>query len=115
VLDLAPLRDALFLEPGVERIDIREDRQQLPQAPPRILHVLLDLTLFPTRGRVKELWLEQVMAGHRCKASVDLPNLTGTHPVDCVLYVVKDPALRNAAQHPERLGHRVEQHLVGRE
>ena len=55
------------------------------------------------------------MAGHRCKPGVDLPDLAGTNPVDCGLHVVEDPALRNAAQHPERLGHRVEQHLMGLE
>lgn len=27
---LGPLRDALFLEPGIERMDIREARQLLP-------------------------------------------------------------------------------------
>ena len=47
MLDLTPLRDALFLEPGVERMDIREARQPLPQSAPRILDVLLDLTLLP--------------------------------------------------------------------
>ena len=55
------------------------------------------------------------MAGHRCKPDVDLPDLVGTDPVDCGLHVVEDPALRNAAQHPECLGHCVEQHLVSLE
>ena len=30
MLDLAPLRDAMRLEPGIERIDIREGRHHLP-------------------------------------------------------------------------------------
>ena len=46
MLDLAPLHDALRLEPGIERIDIREGRHYLPQSPPCILNVLLDLALF---------------------------------------------------------------------
>ena len=46
---------------------------------------------------------------------VDLPGLTSADLVDCGLHVVEYPALRNAAQHPEGLGHGVEQHLVGLE
>ena len=58
MLDLTPLRYALFLEPGIERIDIREARQPRPQSAARILHVLLDLSLLPPRGWVTELGLE---------------------------------------------------------
>ena len=53
------------------------------------------------------------MAGHRREPGVDLSRLADTDPVDCGLHVVEDPALGNAAKHTERLGQRVEQHLVG--
>ena len=35
--------------------------------------------------------------------------------IDRGLHVVEDPASRYPAQHPERLGQRVKQHLVGLE
>ena len=104
MLDLAPLRDALVLEPGVERMDVREAWQPLPQSAPRILDVLLDLTLLPPRSRVAELGLEQVVAGHRGEPRIDLPRLADTDPVDRRLHVVEYPAPRHAAQNAERLG-----------
>ena len=115
MLDLAPLLDATLLKPGVQGIDIGEAGQRLPQPTPRILDVLLDLSLLPTGSRVAELWLEQVMAGHGREPGVDLPRLASANAIDCGLHVVEDPALRHAAQHPERLGQGIEQHLVGLE
>jgi hypothetical protein len=52
------------------------------------------------------------MAGQRGKARVDLPGLAATDLVDRRLHIVEDPTLRHAAQHPEGLCQRVEQHLV---
>ena len=48
VLDLLPLFDAALLEPAIERVQIREAGQRLPQPAPRVLDVLLDLPLLPT-------------------------------------------------------------------
>src|SRR3546814_19486743 len=62
--------------------------------------------------RVAELRLEQVMARHRGEPGVDLPDFTCADPVDRSLHVVEDPALRHTAQYAERLGQRIEQHLV---
>lgn len=59
-----------------------------------------------------ELRLEQVMARHRCEPGVDLSGLARTGTIDRGLHVVKDPALRHAAQNPEGLGQRIEQHLM---
>src|SRR5271154_5537828 len=73
MLDLSPLFDAAFLEPGVERSQVREAGQRLPQPPPRILHVLLNLALLPAGSRVTEIRLEQIMAGHGGKARIHLP------------------------------------------
>ena len=108
MLDLAPQLDAAPLEPAVQRRQIGEARQRLPQATARILDVLLDLALLPARRRVTELGLEQVMAGQRREPGVDLPRLAGADPVDRGLHVVEDPASRHPAQHAERLGQRVE-------
>jgi hypothetical protein len=53
------------------------------------------------------------MAGHRREPGVDLPGLARADPIDRSLHVVEDAATGDAAQNPERMGHRVEQHLVG--
>ncbi len=45
VLDLFPLLKAVVLEPGVQRIQVGEAWHQLPQPAPRILHVLLNLSV----------------------------------------------------------------------
>lgn len=49
------------------------------------------------------------------KPRVDLPCLPGPDLVDSGPHVVEDAALGHAAQHPERLRERVEQHLMGLE
>ena len=53
------------------------------------------------------------MTGHRGKALVDLSRLAGADLINCRLHIIKDPAPRNAAQHAERMTHRIKQHLVG--
>jgi hypothetical protein len=55
------------------------------------------------------------MARHRGEARIDLPRFARTDPIDRGLHVIEDPALGHTAQHPERLGQRIEQHLVGLE
>src|SRR3546814_20105491 len=52
------------------------------------------------------------MARHRGEPGVDLPDFTCADPVDRSLHVVEDTALRHTAQYAERLGQRIEQHLV---
>jgi len=55
------------------------------------------------------------MARHRREPGIDLPGLARTDPIDRRAHVVEDPPPWYAAQHPERLSQRVEQHLVGPE
>ena len=55
------------------------------------------------------------MAGHRGEAGVDLPDLARPDTIDGSLHVVEDAASRHPAQHSERLGQGVKQHLVGLE
>ena len=52
------------------------------------------------------------MARHRRKPGVDLPRLARADTIDRGLHIIEDPAPRHPAQHTERLGQRVEQHLV---
>jgi len=53
------------------------------------------------------------MASHGGKAGIHLPGLARTDAVDGGPHIIEDAALGDAAQHPERLSQRVEQHLVG--
>jgi hypothetical protein len=46
-------------------------------------------------------------------ADIDLPRLAATHKIDRRLHVVVNATRRHAAEHPERMPVRVEQHLVG--
>ena len=111
--DLAPALDAACLQPCVERRQVGKGRHGLPKLPTRVLDVFLDLAFLPARGRIAERGLEQIVAGHGGKARVDLPHLAGSDVVHGGAHVVEHAAARDAAQHPERLGERVEQHLVG--
>ena len=77
-----------------------------------ILNVLLDLSLLPARCRIAELGLEQVVAGHRHEADIDVALLAATDLVDGGLHVVVDAAPRNAAEDTEGMIVGVEQHLV---
>ena len=104
MLDMAPLGDAAFLEPGIERIEIREARYRLPQPAAGILDVLLDLPLLPTGSGITELGFEQVMACHGREPGVDLSCLATADPINRSLHVIEDPALRHTAEHPEGLG-----------
>ena len=47
VRDLAPALDAARLEPRVERGQVGKTQHDLPDLPPRVLHVFLDLTFLP--------------------------------------------------------------------
>ena len=73
----------------------------------------LDLTFLPARGRGAERGLEQVVAGHGGKASVDLPCLARADTIDCRPHVVENAAARHTTQHAKCLGQGIEQHLVG--
>ena len=66
-----------------------------------MLNVLLDLSLLPARGRIAELGLEQILAGHGREAGIDLSFLAAADPVHRRAHVVVDSAPGNAAQNPE--------------
>ncbi|SJM32661.1 TnpA8 (fragment) [Mesorhizobium delmotii] len=77
-----------------------------------ILDILLDLPLLPARGRIAELGLEEIVAGHSLEAGIDLTILATADPIDRRAHVVIDPAPGNASQNPEGVGVGIEQHLV---
>src|SRR3546814_1013025 len=97
----------------VQRIKALGLRRGLPQTVPRILDILLDLPLFPSRSRVTELSFEQIVADHRQEESVDGAFLATPDIVDRRAHIVIDNPARNAAQHAEGVIMGVEQHLMG--
>src|SRR3546814_5714905 len=86
----------------VQRIKALGLRRGLPQTVPRILDILLDLPLFPSRSRVTELSFEQIVADHRQEACVDGAFLATPDLVDRRAHIVIDTPARHAAQHAER-------------
>ena len=93
-----PERDTALFQLVDQRREIGKAWHGLPQSVPGILHVLLDLTLLPARGRIAERWLKHVVVRHRKEAHVDLSFF---------------PAPRNAAEDAEPVPMGIEQHLVG--
>ena len=62
-----------------------------------ILNILLDLALLPARRWIAELGLEQIVAGHRHEADIDVALLATSDFVYGGLHVVVDAAPRHAA------------------
>src|SRR3546814_11705971 len=93
----------------VQRIKALGLRRGLPQTVPRILDILLDLPLFPSRSRVTELSFEQIVADHRQEACVDGAFLATPDLVDRRAHIVIDTPARHAAQHAEGVIMGVEQ------
>jgi len=77
-----------------------------------ILNVLLDLALLPAESRITELGLEQVVADHRGKASVDVAQLAAADLVHGGLHVVVDATVRHATEHGKGVLVSIEQHLM---
>ena len=63
-----------------------------PNAPAAVLHILLDNAFLPARGHVAEVRIEQVMAAHGRKASINHALFALLDLVDSGLHVVVDAA-----------------------
>ena len=85
----------------------------MPDAVTAVLHVLLYLPLLPSRGRVTELGVEQVVADHGAEAQIDVTQLALAHPIHGGLHVVVDAATRDTAPGHKGVVMGIEQHLVG--
>lgn len=67
-----PAVQAAGFQLGIQRPQIRKGRQILPDMAPGILHGLLNLAFLPSRCRIAEGRLEQIMAGQSHEAQIDL-------------------------------------------
>ena len=114
VAQFLPQRPAARQQPDIEFGKGAESflGRFLPDAPPAVLHVLLDDAFLPATGDVAEVGIEQIVRGHGGKARIDDPPLALLDLVDGGLHVVVDAAPRYATQRGKgpRMG--VEQHLV---
>ena len=110
---LTPQCLAPVLKPHIQRIKIRKGWHHLPESVARIANVLLDLSFLPTRRRVAEISLKDVVAGHGHEPRIHVALLAHAHAIHRRLHVVVDPAARHALEDLERVPMRVEQHLVG--
>ena len=110
---LVPQRDATLFQPVIQRGKIGKVRHALQHLMTGVADVLLDLPFLPPCCRIAEIWLEDIVVRHGQKADIDLPRLTAAHKIHRRLHVIVDPAFWHAAEHPERMPVRVEQHLMG--
>ena len=109
----APQLHAACLQPGIQGAKSGEAWHRQPQPPAPVLHALLDLAFLPARRRITELRIKQIVAGHGCKARIDLSGLARPGAVNRRLHVIEDSAGGRAAQHPEGLAYCcVKQHLM---
>ncbi len=126
VLCLSPQGNTAVFKPLVQFGQISEDRHDLPQAIPSVLHVLFDLARAPlslepmafqcrapASRRIAELRLKHVVARHGFEAGIDVALLAFANTINGGLHVVVDPAPRHAAEDAERAPMGVEQHLMG--
>jgi hypothetical protein len=110
--DLLPQGQTARLEPDVELGQAAKRRRAVPDPPPRVLDILLDLAFLPAGGTVAELGLEQIVARHRREAGVDRALLARADAIDCGAHVVVDATARDATPQRKGVVVRVEQHLL---
>src|SRR3546814_441434 len=73
---------ALGLQPAIELIEAGEPQPGLEEATPDRLHLVLDLTLLPSRRRRAGGRLDHIMVGHDQEPPVEDPLLAGEHARD---------------------------------
>ncbi len=111
--DISPQFEASLFQPGIQCRKIGKARRRLPKPVSRILNILLDLPLLPTRRRIAELRLEDIMVRHGEKPQVDPPFLAATDAIHRRPHIVVDASLRDATQDAKPMPVEVKQHLVG--
>ncbi len=97
--NFAPQGPAAVAEPGVEFDEGAPASLACfdPDAPPAVLHVLLDDPLLPAAGDVAEVGLEQVVRAHDGEARIDDAALALEDLVHGGLHVVVDAPARDTA------------------
>ena len=102
----------LGLQPAVQLRKAGKAQAWLEEAAARGLHLVLDLTLLPTRRGRAGGRLDHVVVGHDQEAPVEDTLLAGEHARHRGLHVVVDAARRHASEEGKRPRMRVEQHLL---
>ena len=106
---------ALRGEPHIQFGEAREALLAggLPDAPPRVLHALLDAAFLPARGDIAEVGVEEIVRRHRRKPRIDDARLaTSRHTVHRRFHIVVDAPAGYAAEPREAASVSIKQHLV---
>ncbi len=82
---LAPQPEATLFQPSIQRSKVGEVRHALQHLMTGVPDVLLDLAFLPSRSRIAELGLVNIVVRHGEKAHVDLPFLATADPIHCRL------------------------------
>src|SRR3546814_17401446 len=92
-------------------IEAGEPQPGLEEATPDRLHLVLDLTLLPSRRRRAGGRLDHIMVGHDQEPPVEDPLLAGEHARHRRLHIIVDAAARHPAEESKAARMRVEQHV----
>lgn len=110
---ICPVLTAAPLKPEIQGCKIREMRHLLPDLAAGILNGLLNLSFLPSRCRITEIRLKQIVA-HKCgKTQVYLPGFPSPDMIHSCFHIIENTPARHAAQHPEGLSQGVKQHFMG--
>ena len=90
--------DASVEQPGVQLLVVRHPQPRREEALAHQPDLVLDLALLPARSRRAGSGLDQVMAAHPQKASVELAVFADEHGIDRRLHVVVDAARAGAPE-----------------
>ncbi len=80
-----PQLQTMLFQPDIQRGEVCEVRHSMKQLVTGVPHVLLDLPFLPTRCRIVELGLEDVVVRHGEEAHVDLSFLAAADTIHCRL------------------------------
>lgn len=103
---------AFVHQPGVQLVQAFDPRARREEALPHQPDLVLDLPLFPARGRRAGHRLDKIMAAHLQEAAVVLPLLASKHGIHRSLHVIVDAARAGAPEEGKRPLMRVEHHLL---
>src|SRR6516164_3195615 len=105
--------DTFVEEPSIQLVIVLEPQARREEALAYQADLVLDLALFPARGRRAGHRLDEIMAAHLKEAAIVLAVLADEDCLHRRLHVVVDAALTDALEKAEGAVMRVKDHLLG--